>query len=166
MSLREEVLAVNQRYAGSFGRRGDLPRSPARALVILACMDARFDPARALGLEEGDAHVIRNAGGLATDDALRSLVLSHALMGAKELFVIGHTDCGLASFTNEEIRARLREETGADAGGIDFLPFRALEESIRDSVQRVRQSPFLRDLQVSGWVFDVRSGRLREVACR
>ena len=164
MSLRQEILAANERYAASFDK-GDLPIPPGRRLAVVTCMDARLDPAKFLGLAEGDAHVIRNAGGVVSDDALRSLIISRWLLGTQEAFVIAHTDCGMLTFTNDELRARLAAETGADARGIDFLPFSDLEESVRSSVQRIRESPFLPDsFSASGFVYDVRTGRLREVA--
>src|SRR3990172_12670304 len=118
MSVLEEVLSANDSYATDFDK-GSLAMAPARRFAVLTCMDARIDPARALGLEEGDAHVIRNAGGIASDDALRSLVISHHLLGTQEAFVIGHTDCGMLTFSNDHLRARL----GPEAAAIDFLPF-------------------------------------------
>ncbi|MER3408506.1 MAG: carbonate dehydratase [Thermoleophilia bacterium] len=164
MSLRDEILAANERYAADFDK-GDLPTPPARRFAVVTCMDARLDPAKFLGLAEGDAHVIRNAGGVVSDDALRSLIISHWLLGTEEAIVIAHSGCGMLTFTNEELRARLAAETGADASGIDFLPFSDLEESVRSSVQRIRESPFLPDsFSASGFVYDVRTGRLREVA--
>ena len=163
MPVREEIVAANDRYASAF-TKGDLPMPPGRRFAIVTCMDARIDPAKAFGLEEGDAHVIRNAGGLATDDALRSLVISHHLLGTEELFIAAHTDCGMLTFTNDECRALLRDRTETDAGGIDFLPFSDLEESVRESVRRVRRSPLLQGIPVSGWVYDVGTGKLNEVA--
>jgi len=164
VSLRDEILAANERYAADFDK-GDLPTPPARRFAVVTCMDARLDPAKFLGLAEGDAHVIRNAGGVVSDDALRSLIISHWLLGTEEAIVIAHSGCGMLTFTNEELRARLAAETGADASGIDFLPFSDLEESVRSSVQRIRESPFLPDsFSASGFVYDVRTGRLREVA--
>ncbi len=164
MSIRDEIQAANERYAASF-TKGELPMPPARRLAVVTCMDARLDPARVLGLEEGDAHVIRNAGGLVTDDALRSLVISHWLLGTQEAVVIAHTDCGMLAFTNEDLRQKLADEAGADASGIDFLPFSDLDDSVRTSVRRIRESPLLPDsFAASGFVYDVRSGRLGEVA--
>src|SRR6187431_3831152 len=113
MSVTDEFLEANKDYQNGF--KGPLPLPPARKVAVLACMDARIDPAKVLGLEEGDAHVIRNAGGLVTDDALRSLVISHQLLGTQEVMVIGHTDCGMMKFTNDDLHAKLREETGHDA---------------------------------------------------
>jgi carbonic anhydrase len=127
-------------------------------------MDARIDPAKALGLEEGDAHVIRNAGGLVNDETIRSLCISHNLLGTTEALVIAHTDCGMLTFKNEDIHAKLAEEKGADASDIDFQPFGDLEESVRQSVSKAQESPLLSGVTVSGWIYDVRSGALREVA--
>lgn len=163
MPERDTLLAANEVYADSFSQ-GHLPMPPARRLAIVSCMDARLDPARFLGLEPGDAHVIRNAGGLVTDDAIRSLVISHWLLGTQEVAVIAHTDCGMLTFTNDDLRARLRTGAGADASDIDFRPFPELQESVRQSLRAVRESPFLPDsLELSGWIYDVHDGRLAEV---
>ena len=163
MAIRDEILQANERYASAFSK-GDLPPPPGRRLAVVTCMDARLDPAKFLGLEEGDAHVIRNAGGLVTDDALRSLVISHWLLGTQEAFVIAHTGCGMLTFTNEDIRRQLADERGADASQVDFLPFGDLEESVRASVRRIRDSPLLPDsYAATGFVYDVRTGRLQEV---
>ncbi len=163
MALRDEILQANERYAGAFGK-GDLPMPPGRRFAVVTCMDARLDPAKFLGLDEGDAHVIRNAGGLATDDAVRSLVISHWLLGTQEFFVIAHTDCGMLTFTDDDLRAKLRDEAGADATNVEFHAFPDLEASVRRSVERVRESPLLPDsVPVSGWIYDVRSGRLSDV---
>ncbi|MBI3938431.1 MAG: carbonic anhydrase [Betaproteobacteria bacterium] len=164
MSVTTELLQANERYAASF-TKGDLPLPPARRVAILTCMDARMDPTRFLGLQEGDAHVIRNAGGRASDDALRSLAISHALLGTREFVVVHHTDCGMLTFRNEQLQRQLRRDLGADASGIDFLPFGDLEQSVRDDVATIRTSPLVpKDLPVRGFVYDVRTGRLREVA--
>lgn len=163
MAIRDEIQAANERYAASFAK-GSLPAPPARRFAVVTCMDARLDPARFLGLEEGDAHVIRNAGGLVTDDALRSLVISHWLLGTQEALVIAHTGCGMLTFTNEQLRRKLADEAGADASGVDFLPFLDLEESVRASVRRIRESPLLpASFAAAGFVYDVHTGRLREV---
>jgi carbonic anhydrase len=166
MSVVPELLDANRSYAASFDK-GELPMPPGRRFAVLACMDARLDPAKFLGLAEGDAHVIRNAGGRASDDAIRSLVISATLLGTREFVVVHHTDCGMATFTNDDLRERLREERGADASGIDFLPFSGsdLDQSVREDVERIRTSPLLpADIPVRGFVYDVRSGGLREVA--
>ena len=159
MSIHDEVVAANDRYADGFAK-GGLPMPPGRRFAVVTCMDARLDPARFLGLEEGDAHVIRNAGGLVTDDAIRSLVISHHLLGTQEALVIAHEDCGMLTFTNDVLHDRL----GADARQIDFLPFPNLDDSVRASVRRIRESPLLPDsFTATGFVYDVRTGRLREV---
>ena len=163
MPTRDECLEANLAYQESFDK-GELQIPPARGLAVVTCIDARIDPAKVLGLEEGDAHVIRNAGGLVTDDALRSLVISHQLLGTQEVMVIGHTDCGMMKFTNDDLHAKLREETGHDASHIDFQAFPDGDASVRESVGRLEESPFLDGVAVSGWIYDVRSGGLREVA--
>ena len=127
-------------------------------------MDARLDPAKFLGLADGDAHVIRNAGGLVTDDALRSLVVSHWLLGTREAVVVGHEACGMLSFSNDELQQTLLEWTGHDAGSIDFLPFDDLDEAVRASVRRIVDCPFLpASFGATGFVYDIASGELREV---
>ncbi|MGQ0668539.1 MAG: beta-class carbonic anhydrase [Actinomycetota bacterium] len=163
MSVTEEVLQANKEFAEEFDK-GDLPMPPARRLAVLACMDARLHPERFLGLEIGDAHVIRNAGGRASDDAIRSLIISSNLLGTNEYVVIHHTDCGMLTFTNDDLRSKLAERYGADASGVDFLPFGDLEESVREDVRRIRGSSFIPgDISVSGYVYDVRTGRLNPV---
>jgi carbonic anhydrase len=159
MPVRDEIRNANERYAGDF-QKGDLPMPPGRRFAVVTCMDARLDPAKFLGLDEGDAHVIRNAGGIVTDDALRSLVISHHLLGTQEVLVIAHTDCGMLTFTDEELRERL----GSDADGVDFHSFPELEERVRQSVASVRESPLLPEsFDAAGYVYDVRSGRLDQV---
>jgi carbonic anhydrase len=160
MSAYDEILAANDRYAAGFDK-GSLPVPPARRFAVLTCMDARLDPARFLGLEEGDAHVIRNAGGTVTDDVLRSLAISHHLLGTTEAFVISHEGCGMLSFENPA----LREQIGDGAHDVDFLPFSDLEGNVRDGVRRIHESPLLPDsFTARGFVYDTGSGRLREVA--
>lgn len=161
MSVVSEFLQANDRYARTFDK-GDLPMPPARKVAVVACMDARLDPARILGLQEGDAHVIRNAGGRA-QDAVRSLVISQQLLGTREIVVIHHTDCGMLTFRDADLQARLREGLGEDTDQ-EFLPFSDLDESVREDVASLgRHRLLLRDLPVSGFVYDVRSGRLRRV---
>ena len=163
MTVVPELLDANQRYADGF-TKGDLGMPPARKFVVLICMDARLDPAKLLGLDEGDAHVIRNAGGRASADAIRSLAISQQLLGTREIIVIHHTDCGMLTFTNEVLRDQLRANLDADASGVDFLPFNDLDESVREDVATIKTSPLLiPNLPVSGYVYDVRSGQLREV---
>jgi carbonic anhydrase len=161
MTVRDEILEANAHYSSDFTKAG-LAMPPKRRFAVVTCMDARLDPARFLGLEEGDAHVIRNAGGLVTDDALRSLVISHWLLGTQEAFVIAHTDCGMLTFGNDELLATLREEAGADASGVDFLPFHDLDSSVRNSIRRIAESPLLpQSYLASGFVYDVGAGSLR-----
>lgn len=183
MSVLQEVLSANQRYVESFGARGELPLPPARRFAILTCMDARLDPARYAGLAEGDAHVIRNAGGRASDDAIRSLVISHKLLGTREWFVIHHSDCGMQLFT-DDIIAGLLEESLVTAsytpakgwhnteGGpgsvhgryVKWHTFSDLEQSVVDDVARIRSHPLVPGhIPIHGHVYDVRSGRLVEV---
>lgn len=178
----DDVLAANQKYAAEFGEKSKLTIPPARHFAILTCMDARLDPAKFAGLAEGDAHIIRNAGGRASDDAIRSLVISYKLLGTKEWFVIHHTDCGMLFFTNDVIRellansletAKLTDKGFVDIGKgpgsragefIEWLTIRDQEQSVRDDVQRIREHPLVpASIAIYGYVYDVRSGRLIEV---
>jgi carbonic anhydrase len=162
MSVSDELLQANEEYARTFDR-GDLPMPPGRRLAVVTCMDARIVPSRQFGLEEGDAHVIRNAGGLARD-ALRSLVISQRLLGTNEIAVIHHTDCGMLTFTNRDLHAKVKQDLGADASSIDFLPFSDVEESVREDVAFLLSSPLIPgDVLIRGFVYDVRTGRLNEV---
>jgi carbonic anhydrase len=159
VTLRDDILSANERYASTFAL-GDLPREPRRRVAVVTCMDARIDPLAILGLRLGDAHVLRNAGGVVTDDVLRSLAISHAVLGTEEAFVIGHTGCGMQGATNAELRALI----GAPPD-VDFLPFADLEERVRESVRTIRESELLPDrFAASGWVYDVSSGRLHAVS--
>ena len=178
----DEVLAANAAYAGSFGAKGELALPPARQFAILTCMDARLDPAKYAGLAEGDAHVIRNAGGRASDDAIRSLVISYKLLGTKEWFVIHHTDCGMEFFTDDVMRGLLASslETAAlgpegfhdvgdgpgssEADYVDWLTISHREHSVAGDVRRIREHPLVpARIPIYGYVYDVRSGRLNEV---
>jgi carbonic anhydrase len=159
----EQVLVANARFAESFDK-GDAQLPPVLPLVVLTCIDARLHPAKFLGLEIGDGHVVRNAGGRASDDALRSLIISTQLLGTRQIMVIHHTDCGMLTFTNEDVWKKLESETGKDASSIDFMPFADVEASVREDVATIRANPLLPDdVEVSGWVYDTSTGRLREV---
>jgi carbonic anhydrase len=163
MPLLDEIRAANDAYSTEF-TKGDLPMPPGRKFAVVACMDARLDPAKALGLEEGDAHVIRNAGGRAAD-ALRSLVISQRLLGTQEVLVVHHTDCGMLTFDNPTLYGICQEQLGADASDIDFLPFSDVEQSVRDDVELIRSSPLIaKDTPVTGFVYDVKTGKIHEVA--
>jgi carbonic anhydrase len=162
MSASDELLQANTEYARTFDR-GNLPMPPARRLAVVTCMDARIVPTRQFGLNEGDAHVIRNAGGRARE-ALRSLVISQRLLGTNEIAVIHHTDCGMQTFTNLDLHAKVKQDLGADSSGIDFLPFSNVEESVREDVAFLASSPLIpSDVVIRGFVYDVHSGRLDEV---
>jgi carbonic anhydrase len=163
MSAIEELLRNNQAYAAAFEKNG-LTLPPVRRVAILTCMDARLDPARMLGLQEGDAHVIRNAGGVVTDDAIRSLAISQRLLGTEDVVLIHHTDCGMLTFTDESFREQVRKDTGIKP---PWAPesFRDVEGDLRQSIARVETSPFLlHPDRVRGFVYETSSGRLREVA--
>ncbi|MES1221119.1 MAG: carbonic anhydrase [Bacteroidota bacterium] len=180
--VHKEVLEANELYSKFFGEKGKLPLPPARKFAILTCMDARLDPAKYAGLSEGDAHIIRNAGGRASDDAIRSLIISHKLLGTREWFVIHHTDCGMELFTDDVIRDLLSrslktatadengwkniEETGGsdEARFISFLTIKNLAGSVVDDVERIKNHPLVPiDIPVYGYIYDVKSGKLIEV---
>jgi carbonic anhydrase len=162
MSAIDDLVQANAEYARTFNR-GNLPIPPARKLAIVTCMDARILPSRAFGLEEGDAHIIRNAGGRARE-ALRSLIISQRLLGTKEIAVIHHTGCGMVTFTNQDIHAKIKAELGADASAIDFLTFTDVHESVREDVAFLLSSPLISaDVVVRGFVYDVHTGKLNEV---
>lgn len=163
MSVIDELLDHNRRYAEGFDKP-DLPAPPAKGVAIVTCMDARLHVSKVLGLEEGDAHIIRNAGGVVTDDTIRSLAVSQRLLGTRHVVLIGHTGCGMLGISDDGFRRQIEDETGVrppwDTGG-----FPDLEEEIRQGVARVKASPFLPGTgSVRGFIYDVESGRLREVA--
>ena len=180
--ILSEVLEANSKYAATFGEKSKLAMPPARHFAILTCMDARLDPAKFAGLSEGDAHVIRNAGARASDDAIRSLVISYKLLGTREFFVVHHSDCGMEFFTNDVMRSLLSSslETaelaaagfrdvgkgpGSRAGEyIEWLTIKDQKESVRDDVERIRNHPLVpKSIPVYGYIYDVRSGKLIEV---
>ena len=177
-----EVLDANAKYAGSFGKKSELPLPPGRRFAILTCMDARLDPAKYAGLAEGDAHVIRNAGGRASDDAIRSLVISHKLLGTVEWFVVHHTNCGMELFTDEIMGDLLagslktagygdagwanndREGGSAEGRYVRWLTIKDQADSVAEDVRRIRAHPLVpRDIPIYGYIYDVKTGRLIEV---
>ncbi len=183
MPVREEVVAANDQYVRDFGAKGELALPPARRFAILTCMDARLDPAKYAGLSEGDAHVIRNAGGRASDDAIRSLVISYKLLGTSEWFVIHHSNCGMEFFTNDVMAGLLEQsletaelgedgfhDVGAGPGSneghtIDWLTIADPEQSVIDDVRRIRNHPLVPSrIPIHGYIYDVTTGRLEEVS--
>ena len=162
MSVTDELLENNRRWAAAFDKRG-LSNRPAKKVAIVACMDARFLPSRVLGVEEGDAHIIRNAGGVVTDDGIRSLAISQHLLGTEEIILVHHTNCGLEGIDEEEIRGRLRGEAGVDPPW-RLEAFEKVDESVRESIRRITESPFIPHKNVRGFVYDVEDGTLREVS--
>src|SRR3954451_10934613 len=162
MSATDEVLKNNEAYAASFDK-GDLPLPPAKKLAVVACMDARLDVHAILGLHEGDAHVIRNAGGVVTDDEIRSLAISQRLLGTEEVILIHHTGCGMLTFTDDEFKRSIQDDTGIKPEWAAEA-FGDLDEDVRQSVARIQASPFIpKKDSVRGFVYDVPSGELREV---
>jgi carbonic anhydrase len=165
MSVTEELLRNAERYAEQFDS-GDLPMPPAKRVAVLACMDARLNPYALLGLREGDAHVIRNAGGVVTDDEIRSLAISQRLLGTEEIILIHHTDCGMLTFRDDEFRKQIQQETGIKPAWAAET-FDDLDEDVRQSIARITSSPFIpRKDSVRGFVYDVKTGRLDEVTLR
>ncbi|HKJ09579.1 MAG TPA: carbonic anhydrase [Gammaproteobacteria bacterium] len=181
--IRDEVVAANESYAATFGDKANLPMPPGRQFAVLTCMDARLDPAKYAGLAEGDAHVIRNAGGRASDDAIRSLVISYKLLGTREWFVIHHSDCGMQTFTDDVMRKLLASSlktSTVDASGwhdsgkgpgstegefIDWLTIADQPKSVVADVKRIRNHPLVPpEIPIYGYIFDVKSGKLEEVA--
>jgi carbonic anhydrase len=163
VSVIDELVRNAASYAES-SSRGDVPGTPAKRLAIVACMDARLDPVRVLGLRDGDAHVIRNAGGVITDDAIRSLAISQRLLGTEEIMLIHHTDCGMLTFTDDDFRRRIQEETGVTPEWAAET-FDDLDGDVRQSIARIEASPFIpKKHAVRGFVYEVETGRLREVA--
>ena len=162
MSITNELLKNNESYTKSF-TKGDLALPPAKGVAVLACMDARLDVHKILGLQEGDAHVIRNAGGVATDDAIRSLTISQRLLGTEEIILIHHTDCGMLTFTDDEFKKSIQDETGIKPEWA-AESFSDLDEDVRQSIKRIKANPFVPHTdQVRGFIFDVATGKLNEV---
>ena len=163
MSVTDELLANSESYAESFDK-GDLPLPPGKGVAVVACMDARLNPYGLLGLEEGDAHVIRNAGGVITDDEIRSLSISQRLLGTREIILIHHTDCGMLTFTDDEFKRQIQDDTGVKPEWAAEA-FPDLDEDVRQSIARIKASPFIPEKgSIRGFVYEVESGKLREVA--
>lgn len=165
VAVIDDVLEANRRYAEGFAQ-GSLPRPPRRKLAVLACMDCRLHVSKLCGLELGEAHIIRNAGGIVTEDALRSLIVSHHVGGAREFMIINNTDCGMLTFKDEELAARLQQATGkAPVAPARFYAFTDLEENVRQQIRKVRSHPWIPEsIPVRGFIYDVKAGRLREVS--
>jgi carbonic anhydrase len=162
MSTTDDVLRNAEDYASSFDK-GDLPMPPGRKLAVVACMDARLIPTRVLGLDEGDAHVIRNAGGVVTDDTIRSLAISQHKLGTEEIILIHHTDCGMLTFKDDDFKESLQQETGIKPGWAAEA-FSDLDGDVRQSIARIQASPFIPNKNVRGFVYEVETGKLREVS--
>ena len=163
MSVLPEVIAANDAYVADFGDKGSLALPPARQFAILTCMDARLDPAKYAGLSEGDAHVIRNAGGVVTDDEIRSLAISQRLLGTTEIILIHHTDCGMLTFTDDDFKRSIQDEIGIKPNWA-AESFPDIDEDVRQSLKRIENSPFVTaTTSLRGFVFDVATGKLNEV---
>lgn len=165
MSVIDDVLKANEAYAGNFNL-GNLAMPPARKLAVVACMDARLTVSQLLGLKTGEAHIIRNAGGIITEDALRSLIISHHLLGTQEIMIINHTDCGMLTFKDDELQEKLQRLTGTTTIVPQrFHAFADLEENVRQQIRKVESHPWLpKSIPIRGFIYDVKTGRLREVA--
>jgi carbonic anhydrase len=165
MSVIDEAIKANKSYAQNF-TLGALPIPPACKLAVIACMDARLTVEQMLSLKTGDAHIIRNAGGIVTEDALRSLIISHHLLGTQEFMIINHTDCGMLTFKDEELRAKLQGQTGtATVAPVHFYAFNDLEENVRQQIQKVKSHPWIpQHISVRGFIYEVKTGKLNEVS--
>jgi carbonic anhydrase len=162
MTVIDELLTASAAYAATFDK-GSLPLPPARKVAVLACMDARLDPAKVLGLQEGDAHVIRNAGGVASEDAIRSLVISQRLLGTEAIVLIHHTDCGMVTFDDNTVKAQIAADTGIRPS-FALEAFPEADEDVRQTIARIQASPFIPNKSdIRGFVYEVESGRLREI---
>ena len=162
MSVTDDLVRNNDDYASSF-KKGNLPLPPAKKLAVVACMDARLDVHKILGIQEGDAHVIRNAGGAVTDDAIRSLAISQRLLGTREIILIHHTDCGMLTFKDDDVKNQIEKETGIRPA-FALEAFGDLDDDVKQSIARIKASPFIPNKSsVRGFVYDVRTGKLNEV---
>jgi carbonic anhydrase len=162
MSATTDLIANNAAYVAQFDK-GELPLPPAKKVAVLACMDARLDPAKALGLQEGDAHVIRNAGGVASEDALRSLVISQRLLGTEHIILIHHTDCGMETFNDDAVKDQILSDTGIRPN-FALEAFPNADDDVKQTAARIKANPFIPHKDVRGFVYEVETGRLREIS--
>ena len=158
-NLKSDLLSANEEYVKTF-KNGDLLIPPAKKIAVLSCMNARISIKDILGLKLGDAHVIRNAGGIATDDAIRSLIISHELLGTEEFIVINHTDCGMLKYKDEDLQKKISEKFNIDASTLKFYCFPNLEENVKEQIKKIKSSPFFPNVLVHGYIYDVKTGRL------
>jgi carbonic anhydrase len=164
MTNIESIKSQNMKYAENF-TGGNLPPHPSKKIAVLTCMDARILIHDVLGLKIGEAHIIRNAGGIVTDDALRSLIVSHELLGTERIIIINHTECGMATFKDEDLQKRLSEKYNSSASDIKFHSFGDLEENVRNQIKKIYSTPFLSNIiSVHGFIYDIKTGKLREVS--
>ena len=160
--LKTDFLTANEKYAENF-KDGDLLATPSKKIAVLSCMDARISIKDILGLKLGDAHIIRNAGGIATDDAIRSLIISHELLGTEEFIVINHTDCGMLKFKDEELQKKISEKFNIDASSLKFYTFPNLEDNVKEQIKKIKSSPFFPNVPVHGYIYDVKTGKLKNI---
>jgi len=160
--LKTDFLTANEKYAENF-KDGDLLATPSKKIAVLSCMDARISIKDILGLKLGDAHVIRNAFGIATDDAIRSLIISHELLGTEEFIVINHTDCGMLKFKDEELKKKISEKFNIDASSLKFYTFPNLEDNVKEQIKKIKSSPFFPNVPVHGYIYDVKTGKLKNI---
>jgi carbonic anhydrase len=160
--LKTDFLTANEKYAENF-KDGDLLATPSKKIAVLSCMDARISIKDILGLKLGDAHVIRNAGGIATDDAIRSLIISHELLGTEEFIVINHTDCGMLKYKDEELQKKISEKFNIDASSLKFYTFPNLEDNVKEQIKKIKSSPFFPNVPVHGYIYDVKTGKLKNI---
>jgi len=160
--LKTDFLTANEKYAENF-KDGDLLATPSKKIAVLSCMDARISIKDILGLKLGDAHVIRNAFGIATDDAIRSLIISHELLGTEEFIVINHTDCGMLKYKDEELQKKISEKFNIDASSLKFYTFPNLEDNVKEQIKKIKSSPFFPNVPVHGYIYDVKTGKLKNI---
>src|SRR6476646_11906582 len=162
MTHLESIKSRNEKYAESF-KDGDLAIPPSKKIAVLACMDARLNVNELLGLGIGEAHIIRNACGIATDDAIRSLIISHELLGTEEFIVINHTDCGMLKYKDEELQKKISEKFNIDASSLKFYTFPNLEDNVKEQIKKIKSSPFFPNVPVHGYIYDVKTGKLKNI---